>query len=246
LNEHKGSIVGNLYEDFLQVAQATKSEILEVSGKFYPQLTNFIESEFDIEKNEPAQDRIKKASIYFEGKIKSGIHEALQNTTITTDNKSVRKSLNDVLQRLRDEVHVKTACLSSSSTGFTIKDYTSAKAKATISKPELPSKQNKLSKSESKRTQHTPDEGTPSIVKDQALYDLLKEWRDSMAKDLNLPHYMIIPIKTMTDLAALRPTSLLNLKKVKGIGKKTAEKYGEDILGIINKYCMENKLEEAK
>ncbi len=60
---------------------------------------------------------------------------------------------------------------------------------------------------------------------------------------MNLPHYMIIPQKTMVTLANFIPQSLPALKLVKGMGKKKSEKFGEELLNIIISYCKKEKIE---
>lgn len=226
LNEHKSSILGNLYEGFLKIAGVMQIEIMDVADKFHVQISSLIETNYDLEKNDSTQDRIKKASIYFSSKIKSILQDELHNTSISTDNKAVRKSLNDVLKRLHHAVIIKTSCLSSSSKGFSIKDYMSTKAKASIAELEV---------KPSRKTPNVPDK-----VKNPDLFNLLKVWRDSVADDLNLPHYMILHQKILSELAYHLPTSMEELKKIKGIGKKIAGKYGKDILEITSKYNLEN------
>lgn len=229
LKEHKTSIVGNLYEDFIKVAEVTKTEIMDVADKFNTQLSGLMEINYDLEKNETLQERIKKASIYFENKIKSEVNEVLQNVSVTTDNKSVRKSVKDAVERLRNEVEIKIACLCSSAKGFYIKDYMSAKAKALISVPEK------------KKSKTQPVENKSGTINHPDLFIHLKAWRNTMAKELNLPHYMILPQKTMIGLIENLPVTLTDLRKIKGIGKKISEKYGKDILDIIVQYCSETR-----
>jgi len=230
LNEHKGGIVGNLYEDFIKLAGTTKTEILDVSDKFKIQLLNLIETNYDLEKNEALQDRIKKASGYFADKIKSVVQGVLQSTFITTDNKATRKSVNDALDRLRTEVAIKVACLASSTNGFSIKDYQSAKAKASIEQPET------------KQTQKSTEDRLSVKIEHPALFSLLKVWRATIATDQNIPHFMILPQKTIMELVTYLPSSVSELKKIKGIGKKNAEKYGKAILEIICQYRADNQM----
>ena len=60
---------------------------------------------------------------------------------------------------------------------------------------------------------------------------------------MELPHYMILPQKTMVTLANFMPQSLPALKLVKGMGKKKSEKFGEELLDIIISYCRKEKIE---
>jgi ribonuclease D len=86
-------------------------------------------------------------------------------------------------------------------------------------------------------------EDTSGIIQYPALLQLLKEWRNIKATEMKLPHYMILPQKTMVTLANFLPQSLPALKLVKGMGMKKSEKFGEELLKIIISYCQKEKIE---
>ena len=86
-------------------------------------------------------------------------------------------------------------------------------------------------------------EDTSGIIKHPALLSRLKEWRNTKAKEMALPHYMILPQKTMVALANFVPQSPRALKLVKGMGTKKSEKYGEELLNIIISYCTKENIE---
>lgn len=85
----------------------------------------------------------------------------------------------------------------------------------------------KKSKSKTK-----PDE-TPIAEADQALFDLLREKRLSLAKSANLPPYVIFHDKTLKELASKKPNSLNEMANISGIGESKLKKYGEDFLSLI-------------
>ena len=60
-----------------------------------------------------------------------------------------------------------------------------------------------------------------------------------------LPHYMILPQKTMVTLVNFVPQSLRALKQVKGMGTKKSEKYSEELLDIIISYCTKENIEPS-
>ena len=142
-----------------------------------------------------------------------------------TDNKTVRKSVSEALERIRKEGVIKLACLNTVRSGFTISKYLDAKAKSAIDIPAV--------KSHSAKSV----EDTSGIIQHPALFRQLKEWRNIKAREMKLPHYMILPQKTMVTLANFIPQSLPALKLVKGMGKKKSEKFGEELLEIIISYC---------
>jgi len=68
------------------------------------------------------------------------------------------------------------------------------------------------------------------------LYENLKQWLRGKAKELSLPSYCILSKATLKNIAALKPKTAIGLMGIKGIGEMKIEKYGEDILNLINKY----------
>jgi ATP-dependent DNA helicase RecQ len=66
------------------------------------------------------------------------------------------------------------------------------------------------------------------------IFRALREWRLRKAEESSLPPYCIFPDKTLHNIARARPSSLLDLLDIKGFGKTTIKKYGEEIIKIIN------------
>ena len=66
------------------------------------------------------------------------------------------------------------------------------------------------------------------------IFQALREWRLRKAEESNLPPHYIFPNKTLHNIARAKPTSLWDLLDIKGLGKKTIKKYGEEIIKIIN------------
>jgi ATP-dependent DNA helicase RecQ len=68
---------------------------------------------------------------------------------------------------------------------------------------------------------------------DQPLFEALRAWRASVAKELGVPAYIVFGDATLRALAELRPASLADLDGVSGIGAKKREAYGEAVLEVI-------------
>jgi ribonuclease D len=71
-------------------------------------------------------------------------------------------------------------------------------------------------------------------TKDQKVYLYLKEWRTSKAEKLQQKNFMICHNSELIDLARFKPSNLDELKQIKGFGPQKAEKFGDDILAILN------------
>ena len=87
----------------------------------------------------------------------------------------------------------------------------------------------------------TENEIVRRIEKDQEEEDIkinlgleirLKDWRREHYKALKIPSYMVMPNKTLQDIATRIPRSREELMAIKGFGTASWEKYGEEILAI--------------
>jgi hypothetical protein len=231
VNEHRESILGNLQTMLENILIRIRTDLIEVSEKFEPQLNGLLNRETDAESNILLQERVKKAGEFFSVKLEDALKEILAGYSVETDNKTVRKSVSEALERIRKEGTTKLACLIAVRSGFKISNYLGARAKSAIDIPEVKSHPAKSV------------EDNSGIIQHPALFRQLKEWRNNKAREMNLPHYMILPQKTMVTLANYMPQSMPALNLVKGMGKKKSETFGEELLNIIISYCREENIE---
>ena len=157
----------------------------------------------------------------------------MEETAVETDNKAVRKTITEALERIKHESFIKIACLNTVRSGFTVPAYLETKAKASIEVPAPKKRGQKVIGDSSDITEHP------------ALYQKIKSWRDQKARAMNLPHYMILPQKTMATLSGFLPQTPDALKNVKGMGAKKTEKFGEELLSIITEFCRNNNIAPA-
>ena len=195
VNEHNDNILGNPRERLENILSVVRKDLIEVSEKFQPQLNSLLNRELDAESNLPLQERVKKAAVFFSDKLEAAIKEILDGFPVETDNRTVRKSVTEALERTRKEGVTKLACLNAVRPGFEIGKYLDARAKSAIDIPAV----------RSHTVSHVED--TSGIIKHPVLLSRLKEWRNNKAKKTGLPHYMILPQKTMVTLANFVPQS---------------------------------------
>ena len=231
VSEHHDNILGNPREMLENTLTSIRTELIEVSEKFHPQWSGLLNREIDAESNVLLQERVKKAADFFSVKLEAALKEILSGFSVETDNKTVRQSVSEALERTRNEGVIKLACLNAVRSGFEISKYLNTKAKSAISIPVV--------KSHSEKSV----EDASGIIQHPVLFRQLKEWRNVKAREMELPHYMILHQKTMVTLVNLTPQTLTALKKVKGMGKQKSEKFGEELLEIIISYCKKEKIE---
>lgn len=69
---------------------------------------------------------------------------------------------------------------------------------------------------------------------EQTHFQALKVWRKEKAKELDCPAFVIFSDRTLIEIAKKYPSSLEDLKNIYGIGESKIEKYGWDILALLN------------
>ena len=90
------------------------------------------------------------------------------------------------------------------------------------------------------------DSKLSSVMEYPELYNILKAWRDDLADNSNMERYRVMPNKALEEMANMLPTTLEELKKVKGLGKKKIEFFGTELLKIIAKYCIDHDLKSVE
>lgn len=70
----------------------------------------------------------------------------------------------------------------------------------------------------------------------QPLFDALREARMELARQQNVPPYVIFHDKTLREMAVFKPTSRSALMEISGMGERKIERYGQVFLDVIRKY----------
>jgi ATP-dependent DNA helicase RecQ len=67
----------------------------------------------------------------------------------------------------------------------------------------------------------------------EAAFEALKAWRFEVAKNHNLPAFVVFHDATLHEMAQSRPQTLTDLAQVTGVGKKKLDAYGQELLRIL-------------
>ena len=67
----------------------------------------------------------------------------------------------------------------------------------------------------------------------QQRYEALREWRAEVAREHNLPAYVIFHDATLAAIAQRAPHSLDDLQGISGIGARKLEAYGDEVLRVV-------------
>ena len=83
------------------------------------------------------------------------------------------------------------------------------------------------------RVTKTRDQAMEMSEADAALLDDLKSLRRDLAKERDVPAYVIFADRTLIEMASSAPVDANGLRDVHGVGEKKIERYGEVFLSRI-------------
>jgi ATP-dependent DNA helicase RecQ len=85
------------------------------------------------------------------------------------------------------------------------------------------------------RTTSGKDKPPPLPLDEAALvrFDALKSWRAEIAREHNLPAYIVFHDATLAEMAQAQPDTLDALGEISGVGAKKLEAYGREILRVL-------------
>ncbi len=210
---------------------ATPDEIEKKSAEIFKVAENFCRqlNKLFIGKNLPEVDsqileRIGKASLWFNDKFTEVFGEIEQGFIFETDNSELRKKINRSLDNLRREIVIKRAGISSCANGFSPSDYLRALARAELDFKVAKTKQPVMSVY------------TESDIAHPEMFETLLKWREERAKEREVGDYQIMHQRILIQIVVFLPDSIVALQDIPGVGRKTIEKYGDDILKMVREY----------
>jgi ATP-dependent DNA helicase RecQ len=78
---------------------------------------------------------------------------------------------------------------------------------------------------------------------DEQLFEMLKTLRKNVAKQKNVPPFVVFQDPSLEEMATNYPTSIDELKNITGVGTGKATKYGKPFVELIQKYVEDNDIE---
>jgi len=226
---YKTSIEGNIIEAISTIKDNVTS-LLKISTTFKNQINELSVSINSLEDDKKLQERLHKAIAYFIKFTNEKIKTLFETVNYTTDNKQVKKDINKQLDQIEDLIVHKTFCLTGLIEKFSVADYLELRAKAVFQKSDKSSRNLKVKRAEITATNHPK------------LFEELRELRHIISNSENVQHYQIFTQKSLYEMCEYLPTSPKQLRTVNGMGKIRVQKYGEEILEIIQKYIDKNNI----
>ncbi|MBU4263515.1 MAG: helix-turn-helix domain-containing protein [Proteobacteria bacterium] len=220
-------------DDIRELENRGIREIFVVSENFKRQLSSLF-AHGNLPQTDPViLERISKASSYFQEKIEAILGESLRALRVDSDNKEINKRVKNALNELNKEIAVKTAAVKCCETGFAPERYLRA-----LSAADIDFKPDKIAKAEQA-------EYTAADVAHPVLFQTMKDWRAQLAAKEGLPQYRILHQSVLIQIAVNLPDNPADMKKIKGIGPRTLEKYGKELVDMVAAYRQQHRITEV-
>lgn len=234
----------------------------KVAQKFSIQYTRLIDTAQDYAADPTLQGRIHSAATYFQEQLQP--LDAVMASTVTSDNKELKKKLRDAMEELEEVFDMKTDLLDYVlENGFHMAGYLKQKAllsiddsasqkgkgkgrSASAKEGQGSSKQADKEKRPRERKRDAAAVEVPTDVLHPELYNRLVAWRNAEASALGLPVYTVIQQKAILGICNLLPSDKAMLVRIPYFGKKGVEKYGDVILEMVRVYRKEKGLAEPE
>ncbi len=81
---------------------------------------------------------------------------------------------------------------------------------------------------------------------DEELFNILKDLRRKIAKEKNLPPFVIFQDPSLEDMAIQYPVTLEEMQNITGVGMGKAQRYGREFMELIKNYVKENEIERPQ
>ena len=230
LYEHYSKLK-NIYPDLVQAFNAKISTLLElqaVSEKFKAQLVRI--------DNAAQQLRAQQGAEYFQGKLAEVAALLPTLLDVDIDNKVTAERIKDNGARFAEALGLKLSCLTAVvKDGYSVQTVQRAKVDYLMNHD---GKEKKTSRERAAKT--SKQSGGDSMNTDLAT--ALRNWRSLKAAEQNVPAYVILQQKALHAIATNMPHTVAELKRQLGVGEKTVQRYGAELLDIVNDYTNDNTL----
>ncbi len=226
LQEHYGKLK-NIYPENVERLHNACNAIVDLQGvgeKFKTQLMRLDET--------GQNERAQKGADYYLSQLTPFLAVVKVLLDIEIDNKETAKHVDEAGQQLTEALNIKIACLEAvKKQGFSVQAVQHAKLNFLIEKDDNKKGHERSAKPAKKR-------GKDGI--DNELFTALRNWRAMKAEDQGVPVYVILQQKALHAIATNTPQTIAELKQQIGVGEKTVERYGDEIIDIVKDYANNN------
>jgi len=96
-----------------------------------------------------------------------------------------------------------------------------------------------------KKKSAAPPAYTESDVAHPELFQTLKNWRSRKAKEEEVAHFQVLHQRILIQIVVCLPDNISDLKKINGVGKRTIEKYGKELVELVLAYRKKHGIDKV-
>lgn len=239
LVEHFHRLYPQTLERFNALSPVLQEKITDVSQRFANQYTRLVSEQTDFASSTLLQQRLMQGATYFAQELLPFV-ELAQGLSLPTDNKTLKKRVDETTDKFRHAVSLKHSLLEHvREHGFQTGDYLKRKAILALEAEE--EETSAPAKKSAKKSKEAKLE-VPEDILYPNLYKHITTWRGKKAKEEGLPAYCILQQKAVLGIVNLLPDTPKALHRIPYLGKVSIEKYGDELLEIICRYMKDNDL----
>lgn len=218
------------------IRDEVEKDLTQVGRTFQQQIHALSQQAESYDQNPQLQDRVRRGTLYYFNKTTEILQDFIDDGLPEIDNKANREQLEREFALLKDDYELKIQLFTRfSSHGFSLNGYWDAKAIATMTPEEKKKAEKKKATKAKKEKVEKVQVSDNDDIKDQKLFNALREWRSEKAIMLKVPAYTIMHNATIIALANNKPQNLKELLSMPGVGKKVLGAFGVELLEIIRK-----------
>ncbi len=75
--------------------------------------------------------------------------------------------------------------------------------------------------------------GSPPALAESTTLPALEEWRARVAREMGVPAYSVVTDVVLRDISVARPTTRIDLARIRGVGPRLLAKFAEELLSIV-------------
>ncbi len=203
--------------------------VMGVAGTFHRQITRILGENGNDASAAPLQERLRKGAGYFRQQLR-GVEELCDGLSFAADNKDFGHRRDKLAAELGQLLAVHVPLLETvEREGFVAKSYTAARARLALAAEDAAGKPGSVAKA--------AKTAIPAEVANRALYTALVAWRQHTAARGKMPAYAVFSNRALIGIANSCPTTLRELLAVPTVGKAKAERYGAEVLDIVDTHA---------
>lgn len=253
MTEHLSRRYSRTATEFKARSARLVSDVSVVADKFHQQYGRMVMTSDDYATDEALADRINKGASYFLKQL-SDVDIFVKKLDISTDNKELARRVDECLSNIKTSLAEKCHLLGFViDNGFDANKYMREKTKILVDGVDGDERKGSATQSRKGRRRKTQTMAKDSDTKtsdgssstsatitpprrkgNEKVLEKLMTWRREKALQAKIPAYCIMKTESLEAIADTMPKSSDELMRLPSIGQKRVEKYGKEIMEIVD------------